>query len=129
MKTHVDFSYFENKIFNFKENALKYGEKFKVFHKELHKHYLHIPQYVVFYENLVKHRDQELKKILLFLGIKMSKEVEECMDKYAADEFKRPKRPQNELDLIYGQFSKEEMDGFQKNYNYVVKLFEKNIQT
>ena len=84
------------------------------------------PLLVIQYEQLKSNYLGEMEKIFKFLGFSnLNEEIESCLLEESIGHFKREKRPKNEIDEIYKNFTKEQLDEFHNTY----KKFLKNFQT
>ena len=115
--------YKEDNIFT-KEAFIRF-EEWKHFHDMVLQNYKK-PLLVIQYEQLKSNYLGEMEKIFKFLGFSnLSEEIESCLLEESIGHFKRKKRPKNEIDKIYNNFTRAQLDEFQNTY----KKFLKNFQT
>ena len=82
------------------------------------------PLHVVEYESLKKDPIRTLFKILVFLNIEMTEGMRKCLSVGHDGPFRRPKRPQEEIDAILAKFSKENINIYERSYvDIMTKLF------
>ena len=99
-------------------------EEWQHFHDVVLQNY-NQPLLVVQYEQLKSNYLSEMEKIFKFLGLNMNEDLESCLLEESIGHFKRKKRPKNEIDKIYNNFTRAQLDEFQNTY----KKFLKNFQT
>ena len=82
------------------------------------------PLHVVEYESLKKDPIRILSEILGFLNIEMTEGTRKCLSDDHDGPFHRPKRPQEEMDVIFAKFSKENINIYSHSYKDIMtKLY------
>ena len=82
---------------------------------------------VVQYEKLNINLIEEMNEILKFLGFTMTREIESCLLTKSEGQFKRLKRPPEEINKIYNSFSKEKLNYFDNIYMEYLQRFENKL--
>ena len=85
------------------------------------------PIHFVQYEKLKTNMIEEMRSITLFLGFELTNEIESCLILDFQGKFKRDRRPQHEIDAIYKNFTKTQLDKFDNIYDEYLQRFQSRI--
>ena len=69
----------------------------------------------------------ETEKILAFLGLDMTLEIESCLLEESIGHFRRKTRPTKEIDEIYKKFTSTQIQGLNKTYKKYLKKFQRKV--
>ena len=123
--TYLDLEIFE--ATNFSQRFLEEGlPTWKHFHDTILEDYVQ-PLHFVPYEKLKTNLIEEMRRILIFLGFNLTKEVESCLRLDFEGKFKRKKRPQEELYSIYENFTNTQLEQFDAIYEKYLQRFQTKI--